>query len=123
MGKVPPVPDWKPRNTQRARTLRNQATPAERKLWEFLSRSQLGVKFSHQMPVGPFYADFLCRKLRLVIELDGFSHDIAPEKDARRDAWMAANGYAVLRFTNEDVHGNLAGVVTAIRLKIAEMCP
>jgi BirA family biotin operon repressor/biotin-[acetyl-CoA-carboxylase] ligase len=115
------MPAWKPRNTQRARALRNQATPAERMLWECLSRSQLGVKFSRQMPVGPFYADFLCRQLRLVIELDGFSHDIAPEKDARRDAWMAANGYAVLRFTNEDVHRNLEGVVTAIRRKIAEM--
>ena len=56
-----PMPEWKPRNTERARELRNAATPAERALWRYLARSQLGAKFSRQMPVGPFYADFLCR--------------------------------------------------------------
>jgi very-short-patch-repair endonuclease len=84
-----PVPQWKPRNTARAQALRRQATPAERELWRYISRSQLGVRFSRQMPVGPFFADFLCRELRLVIELDGFSHDLEPERDASRDRWMA----------------------------------
>jgi BirA family biotin operon repressor/biotin-[acetyl-CoA-carboxylase] ligase len=113
-----PTPQWKPRNTARARTLRNQATPAERALWEHLSRSQLGAKFSRQMPVGPFYADFLCRELKLVIELDGFSHEVAPERDRLRDRWMEANGYTVLRFTNAEVLGNVEGIVTAIRLAV-----
>jgi hypothetical protein len=48
--------DWKERDTKRARELRNAATPAERELWKYLSRSQLGVKFSRQMQVGPFSA-------------------------------------------------------------------
>ena len=109
------MPEWTPRDTARARSLRREATPAERTLWRYLSRSQTGAKFSRQMPVGPFFADFLCRELRLVVELDGYSHDVVPERDARRDAWMAALGFTVMRFANADVHGNVEGVVTAIR--------
>lgn len=115
------MPDWKPRDTARARTLRREATPAERALWERLSRSQQGAKFSRQMPLGPFFADFLCRELSLVVELDGFSHDVAPARDVRRDAWMAERGFTVLRFSNDDVHGNVEGVVTAIRLEVERL--
>jgi len=112
------MPTFHPRNTTRARGLRNAATPAERVLWRHLARSQLGVKFSRQMPVGPFFADFLCRERRLVVELDGISHDREPQRDASRDAWMQANGYRVLRFTNGDVLGNAEGMVSAIRLAL-----
>lgn len=115
------MPNWNPRNTKRARTLRGEATPAERALWEHLSRSQQGAKFSRQMPVGPYFADFLCRELKMVIELDGHSHDVTPEKDEVRDRWMAGNGYTVLRFTNADVKDNIEGVVQAISAKIEEL--
>ena len=73
------------------------------------------------MPVGPYYADFLCRELKLVIELDGHSHDIAPERDTARDEWMQSEGYTVLRFTNTEVYENIEGVVITIRSKIVEM--
>ena len=115
------MPNWHPRNTKRARRLRREATPAERALWEHLSRSQQGAKFSRQMPVGPYYADFLCREFKLVVELDGHSHDIAPERDAVRDQWMSGEGYRVLRFTNAEVHTNIEGVVAAIGMKIREL--
>ncbi|MCB2047747.1 MAG: endonuclease domain-containing protein [Novosphingobium sp.] len=115
------MPEWKPRNTSRARTLRNTATPAERALWEHLSRSQQGVKFSRQMPLGPWFADFLCRELRLVVELDGFSHDVKPERDEERDSWMRENGYRVLHFTNSEVRNNIEGVVTAIQMEIKRL--
>jgi BirA family biotin operon repressor/biotin-[acetyl-CoA-carboxylase] ligase len=115
------MPEWKPRNTKRARELRNSATPAERLLWRYLSRSQLGVKFSRQMPVGPFYADFLCRDRKLVIELDGFSHDVQPGRDAFRDRRLAGQGYRVLRFTNQDVLRNPEGVATAIALELSRL--
>jgi BirA family biotin operon repressor/biotin-[acetyl-CoA-carboxylase] ligase len=98
--------------------MRRAATPAERALWVHLARSQSGAKFSRQMPVGPYLADFLCRELALVVELDGHSHDVAPQRDARRDAWMAAHGFTVLRFTNADVDGNVEGVVIAIRAEV-----
>jgi BirA family biotin operon repressor/biotin-[acetyl-CoA-carboxylase] ligase len=60
---------FKKRNTGRARELRNSATPAARLLWQQL-RSRLGHKFSRQMPVGPYFADFLCRELHFIIEVD-----------------------------------------------------
>lgn len=120
-GQKSEMPDWQPRKTHRARALRRQATPAERALWEHLSGSKLGAKFSRQMPVGPYFADFLCRKLKLVVEIDGHSHDVAPERDAVRDEWMRTQGYTVLRFTNSQVHKNIRGVVTSISTEIEKL--
>ncbi len=115
---------FKPRNTARAKELRNQATPAERLLWTALSSRKVGgYKFSRQMPIGPYFADFLCREVRLVIELDGYSHDVAQDYDAQRDAFMRVQGLTVMRFTNADILGNLDGVVQAIALVLAETCP
>ena len=115
------MPDWQPRNTARARTLRNQPTPAEQKLWQYLSNSQLdGHKFSRQMPIGPYFCDFLCRRHRLVIELDGASHAVTVETDQRRDAFMRDQGYSILRFGNADVMGNVEGVVTVIAAALAD---
>ena len=112
---------FKERNTERARTLRNQASPAERLLWQRLSNRQVeGCKFSRQMPVGPYFADFLCRERRLVVELDGFGHDMQIEYDARRDRWMADAGYRVLRFTNDDVFERVEGVVWTIAEALRE---
>ncbi len=117
------MPAFKPRNTERARELRREATPAERLLWRYLSRSQLSVKFSRQMPLGPWFADFLCRERMLVVELDGFSHNMRQGHDAARDRWLAQAGYRVLRFTNADVLENVEGVVTAIQSAIADAHP
>lgn len=72
------------------------------------------------MPVGPWFSDFLCREAKLVIELDGFSHDIAPDRDAARDRWFAAEGYRVLRFPNAEVFTNTDGVLTAISEALKE---
>ncbi|WP_126173354.1 endonuclease domain-containing protein [Altericroceibacterium xinjiangense] len=109
------MPDWKPRNTERARDLRHAATPAERLLWRYLARSQLGAKFSRQIPVGPYYADFLCRSARLVVELDGFSRDAQPGRDAVRDRWFAEKGCRTVRFANEAVLRDPESVACAIR--------
>ncbi|QZH75926.1 MAG: DUF559 domain-containing protein [Erythrobacter sp.] len=114
--------DWEPRDTQRARALRSAATPAERALWRHLSRRQTGgAKFSRQLPVGRYYADFLCRELALVVECDGFSHDLRPEHDAHRDAFMRRAGYTVLRFANADVLGNTEGVVYMIAAEVERL--
>lgn len=120
MGKRAAVPNRKPRNTQRARELRNTATPAERHLWRFISNSQLGFKFSRQMPVGPFFADFLCRERELIVELDGFSHEVDPARDIWRDKYLNEAGYRVLHFPNGEVLANVDGVVTMIRLALGD---
>ncbi|MBA4765289.1 MAG: endonuclease domain-containing protein [Erythrobacter sp.] len=115
------MPEWKLRNTARARELRNAATPAERRLWEYLAKGQLGAKFSRQMPIGPWFADFLCRELDLVIEIDGFSHDVQPYRDLQRDADLQARGYSVLHFGNEEVMQDAEAVARAIQLKVQEL--
>jgi very-short-patch-repair endonuclease len=115
---------FKPRDTDRARDLRNTASPAERRLWSILARRALsGYKFSRQMPIGPYFADFLCREAKLVVEVDGYSHDLQLEHDARRDAYMTAQGYKALRFTNEEVMANLDGVAHAIVQSLTSRCP
>jgi very-short-patch-repair endonuclease len=121
---MPAKGQFKARDTKRAKELRNQATPAERQLWSILSGRKLdGHKFSRQMPIGPYFADFLCRDAKLVVELDGYSHDTQQDHDARRDALMQAEGYRVLRFANVDVNANLEGVVQSIAMALAETGP
>ena len=110
-----PVRKFRPRETMRAQRLRREATPAERMLWRAISKRQLeGWKFSRQMPIGPYVADFLCREEKLVIELDGLSHDASGEEDRRRDGYLKKQGYQTLRFSNADVLSNLEGVLMAI---------
>ena len=103
--------------TGRARALRQTATFAEDKLWQVLRGGRLaGHKFRRQFGIGRYFADFACEKLRLVIELDGGVHD--DEAQALKDYWrqqeIEALGWTVLRFRNEEVTGDLAGVLARI---------
>jgi very-short-patch-repair endonuclease len=109
------------RPTIRAQQLRNEATPAERKLWSAIHASKLGWKFSRQMPVGPYICDFLSRSAKLAIELDGYSHDLTMARDAKREAFLRSRGITILRFQNSDVTNNLAGVVHAISTALAAL--
>lgn len=101
-----------------ARTLRRNQTAAETKLWAALRNRQLDdVKFVRQEAIGPYTADFACRKAKLVIELDGVTHDMPDEMlhDERRTAYLAGLGYRVVRFRNEEILGDLDPVLDAIR--------
>ena len=86
-------------------------TVAETLLWRSLrSRGLKGMKFRRQVPIGPFVADFACIEQKLVVELDGRPHD-DPEQQAHdrsRDAFLAAQGWRVLRLSNERVTGGAA---------------
>ncbi len=100
--------------TARARRLRRDATDAERKLWNRLrARAIDGAKFVRQEPIGRYVADFACREHRLVIEVDGGQH-ATDARDAVREQWLAAHGYRVLRFWNDEVLGNIEGVLEVI---------
>ncbi|MFS8903747.1 DUF559 domain-containing protein [Synechococcus sp. H60.4] len=90
----------------RARQLRREATTAERLLWEFLrDRRLLGRKFRRQHPIGQFIADFFCDDARLIIEIDGGVHrePTQQERDRLREEILRKHGFAVLRFTNDQV--------------------
>lgn len=113
---------FKKRDTNRAKSLRNQASPAERRLWKHLSNRQIaGYKFSRQMPVGPYFADFLCRELKLIIEIDGYSHDTQQGYDLARTKDMEDHGYRVARFSNQDVMTNVEGIVREIERIVANI--
>jgi very-short-patch-repair endonuclease len=108
------MPQVRTRPTKRAQQLRNNATDAERKLWRHLSSRQVeGFKFSRQMPIGPFICDFLCRERQLIIELDGGQH-AQSQRDTSRTAYLEREGYRVIRFWNNDVLGNVEGVIQVI---------
>lgn len=117
------MPLWRRRNTQRARNLRNNATPAERALWVHLQNRKLGgFKFSRQLELdGPIYPDFTCRSHGLIVELDGDSHDFTGEADLVRTRRLEALGYNVIRFTNKDVFENMDGVLTAIAQELESL--
>lgn len=99
---------------QRARQLRRDSTDAERRVWRALRSSLPQYKWRRQMPIGPYFADFACFAERLVVELDGGQHSEAQEYDRARSQFMEANGFRVIRFWNNDVLGNLDGVIEAI---------
>lgn len=102
--------------------LRRKMTDAERKLWYALrDRRFEGFKFLRQVPIGPFVADFVCRREGLIIEVDGGQHALQIDKDEARTAFLMAEGFRVVRFWNGDVLKNLEGVLTIIRLELPEV--
>ena len=99
----------------RARKLRQNPTDAERILWQKLRLRQLDrYKFRRQQPLGKYIVDFVCLRNRLIVEVDGGQHAAQAERDNERDAWLRAQGFAVLRFWNNDVLDNIDGVMETI---------
>ena len=103
----------------RARGLRSNMTTAELKLWAELKGRQLeGVKFRRQHPISPYIVDFYAPQLKLVIEVDGDTHDEQKKYDSRRTDYLKRKGYDILRFTNEEIYQDLMGVLEKLR----ELC-
>ena len=97
-----------------ARVLRRTMTDAECRLWSSIRNEQLGVKFRRQHPLGSYVADFICLSPKLVIELDGSQHAEQQAYDAKRDAFLKAQGFNVLRFPTNAPFLNLEGVLQVI---------
>ena len=115
------TPRIKPRDRARARSLRSAPTWTEAKLWDRLRR--LPIRIRRQAPIGPYVADFACLRARLVIEVDGGVHTLTDValRDLKRDAWLAGEGYRVLRIDSRriphDLDAVVAEITNAIRLK------
>jgi len=105
-------------NTARARQLRNNQTRAERALWQYLRKRQVGVKFRRQQSLGPYIADFVCFEKRLIIEIDGGQHQEQIEYDETRTAWLKRQGYKILRFWNNEVLNEMEGVIATIEIEL-----
>jgi very-short-patch-repair endonuclease len=101
-----------------ARRLRGNQTDAETVLWNRIRNRQIdGYKFARQVPIGAYICDFVCREKQIVIEVDGGQH-AESAADAVRDTHLIAEGYRVLRFWNNDVLGNLEGVLISIQAEL-----
>ncbi len=98
-----------------ARRMRRQPTDAENLLWQRLKAKRLeGWKFRRQEPVAGYVADFLCYDARLVIEVDGGQHAADADRDEQRTMAIAAEGFRVVRFWNNEVLENIEGVLETI---------
>jgi very-short-patch-repair endonuclease len=105
------------RKTERAKALRINSSPAERAMWRLLYpfRSDR-FHFRKQVPIGQYFADIACHHAKLIIELDGDTHGAHTQiaHDQRRDAFLRAEGYTVLRFPNHEVLTNPEGVYAVV---------
>jgi len=109
------------RLTSTARKLRANCTNAEAALWSRLRDRQLeGIKFKRQQPLEGYIVDLVSFEKRIVIEVDGGQHNQDDGRDAMRDAELAANGFRVLRFWNNEVLTNLDVVLETIRIACLE---
>ena len=94
-------------------------TDAERILWFRLRGRRLaGWKFKRQVPIDRFIVDFVCADAKLIVELDGGQHAVRTRQDEERTRTLEAMGYLVLRFWNNDVLGNIEGVLVTIQAEL-----
>ncbi len=113
-----------PQLTERARQFRRPLTPMETRLWTHLrDRKCDGYKFRRQVVLDKYIADFYCASARLLVEVDGSSHNGTVERDTARDEWLALRGHHTLRVTNTDVRDNLPVVLTLIAQTCAHLEP
>ena len=100
-----------------AKENRKNPTEAESILWNCVKARQLGLPFRRQHIIGEFIADFVCLPAMLVIELDGGYHQLPEQQvsDEQRQQWLESNGFKVIRFTNEEIIGDIDKVIRIIK--------
>ncbi|WP_375324778.1 endonuclease domain-containing protein [Flagellimonas sp. GZD32] len=108
---------YNPKLKELARQLRRNATKSEVLLWQKLKRDQMhGYDFHRQKPIDEYIVDFFCNKLRLAIELDGYSHQLDEvwEKDIKKTIRLNELGIYVLRFSDQQVLKDMENVLRII---------
>ncbi len=108
---------YNPKLKELARQLRNNATKSEITLWQKLKRKQIkGYDFHRQKPLLDYIVDFYCYELQLVIEVDGYSHqlDEVKKKDKLKESALSKVGLRVLRFSDQQVLNDLDNVLREI---------
>ena len=96
-----------------SRDLRNNSTLGEIILWKRVLRAKKfhGFQFNRQFIIGNYIVDFISRKLKLIIEVDGYSHEFSHQKDIEKDKYLKDSGYRVLRIKESEVRHKLDDVV------------
>ncbi len=109
---------------QCAKEMRHKPVLNERRLWKLLRDRRLqNLKFRRQVAIGRYIVDFICLRHRLIVEADGPQHE-GSAYDLARDAWLAGQGFQVLRFPNQQIESRrqevLAAILTAAEAKLAK---
>lgn len=110
-----------PPKTAFAQKLRKDMTPGEKVLWKRVRRKKFyGLKFRRQVPIGPYIVDFLCVEKKLIIEIDGDSHyePGAQERDGKREAYLRAQGFNVLRVGNRQTAEDIDATMTKMTVTL-----
>ncbi len=108
---------YNPKLKELARELRRNATKSELRLWQKLKRDQMhGYDFHRQKPIDEYIVDFFCNKLRLAIEVDGYSHLLEEvwRKDIVKTNRLNELGIAMLRFSDAQVLNDMDNVLLEI---------
>ncbi|WP_321369730.1 endonuclease domain-containing protein [uncultured Draconibacterium sp.] len=103
--------------------LKNEMTKAEKLLWEKLRNKQLGVKFRRQHIIDFYIPDFVALSIKLIIEVDGKIHQFKKREEIERTSRLAAIGYKVIRFTNEEIENDIEKVVRSIKNEVDKLTP
>lgn len=98
----------------RAIELRMNPTAAERRVWAQLKSGLDGYEFLNQVVMVPFIPDFVCLSAKLIIEIDGQTHEFQRDYDEDRDINLAVSGYKVMRFTNDEIFQDIKKVIKEI---------
>jgi very-short-patch-repair endonuclease len=106
---------YNPKLKKKSRELRSGGILSEVLLWnELKGRKISGYQFMRQKPIGKYIVDFYCSSLKLVIEIDGITHIGKEEYDKKRQEYLESLGLKLLRFYDNDVKQNMAGVIAAL---------
>ena len=106
-----------------ARHLRNEPTNGEKIVWyEVLQNKKMkGYRFLRQRSISNYIADFFCKDLMLVIEVDGYSHDYKVKEDEIRDKELMKLGYHILRIPDQDAFNSIENVIRTIEVAIEKI--
>ncbi len=118
-------PPYNPDLVPLARELRTNGTKAEAMMWKILKNKQTGYTFTRQKPILNYITDFYCHELRVVVEIDGFTH-FNPEDildDKKRDQQMEAIGLRVVRIKDSEVRRNPTEAAQYIFFKLGMEVP
>ncbi|MGX1744862.1 MULTISPECIES: endonuclease domain-containing protein [unclassified Brevundimonas] len=110
--------------TDHARALRQSSGRAEERVWAALRGGKIdGHKFRRQHPVGPYFADFACDRLRLIIEIDGGVHrlDEVAARDLERQRVLEALGWTVIRVTNDQAYEAPERLIEAVKTHVRRL--
>ncbi len=100
----------------RGRDLRKAGVLSEVLLWKELQNKKFkGLIFKRQKNIGSFFADFYCHSKKVVIEIDGITHDFRKEQDEAKDAYFANLGIKVIRILDSDVRNNLDAIMNFLQ--------